>query len=138
MAKNLPVSAGDVGLIPESGRPPEVGNGNLLQYSYLETSMNRGAWGATVHGVTKSRAQLSAHTHTQKKKKNMGTHTHTHHGNTHTHTKPWEHTHTHTHTPWDSPGGLVVKTRHYSGCRVNPWFENKILHATQLRSKDKK
>ena len=56
VAKNLPVSAGDVGLIPESGRPPEVGNGNLLQYSYLETSMNRGAWGATVHGVTKSRA----------------------------------------------------------------------------------
>ena len=51
VAKNLPVNAGDVGLIPESGRPPEVGNGNLLQYSYLETSMNRGAWGATVHGL---------------------------------------------------------------------------------------
>ena len=49
-----------------------------------------------------------------------------------------EHTHTHTHTkPWDSPGGLVVKTRRYSGCRVNPWFKNKILHATQLHSKDK-
>ena len=64
MAKNLPVNAGDVGLIPESGRPPEVGNGNLLQYSYLETSMNRGAWGATVHGVAKSREQLSTRTHT--------------------------------------------------------------------------
>ena len=42
-------------LIPGSGRSPGEGNGNFLQYSCLENPMNRGAWGATVHGVTKSR-----------------------------------------------------------------------------------
>ena len=51
MIKNLPASegdAGDVGLIPESGRSPGIGNGNPLQYSCLENSMGRGAWQATV------------------------------------------------------------------------------------------
>ena len=38
---------------------PGEGNGNLLQYSCLENPMDRGAWGATVHGVAKSRTQLS-------------------------------------------------------------------------------
>ena len=55
--KNLPVNAGDlrdVGLIPGSGRSPEGGRGNPLQYSCLENSMDRGAWWATVHGVTES------------------------------------------------------------------------------------
>ena len=45
--KNLPVSAGDViyaGSIPESGRSSGVGNGSLLQYSWLENSMDRGGW----------------------------------------------------------------------------------------------
>ena len=60
MLKNLPANAGDVrdvrdpGLIPTSGRSPGGGNGNQLQYSCLGNSMNRGAWLATVHGVTKS------------------------------------------------------------------------------------
>ena len=57
MVKNPPANAGnetDAGLIPESGRSPGVGNGNPLQYSCLENSMDRGAWRATVHGVTKS------------------------------------------------------------------------------------
>ena len=49
--KNLPASAGDVGLIPGSGRPPGEGNGNLLQYSCLGNPVARGAWWATVHGV---------------------------------------------------------------------------------------
>ena len=40
-----------MGSIPGSGRHPEVGNGNLLQYSCLENSMDRGAWWATVQGV---------------------------------------------------------------------------------------
>ena len=40
---------GDLGLIPESGRSPGEGNGNPLQYSCLENSMDRGAWWATVH-----------------------------------------------------------------------------------------
>ena len=44
---------GDLGLIPESGRFPGEGNGNPLQYSYLENPMDRGAWRAIVHGVTK-------------------------------------------------------------------------------------
>ena len=51
--KNLPANAGDVGLIPRSRRSPGVGNGNTLQYSCLENSMNRAAWQATVHGTAK-------------------------------------------------------------------------------------
>ena len=57
VVKNPPASAGiagDVGLIPGLGRSLGVGNGNPLQYSSLENSMDRGAWQATVHGVTKS------------------------------------------------------------------------------------
>ena len=51
VVKNLLANAGDVGLIAGSGRSPEVGNGNPLQYSCLENSMHRGAWWAIVHGV---------------------------------------------------------------------------------------
>ena len=47
-------SAGDPGLIPESGRSPGEGNGNPLQYSCLEKPMDREAWWATVRGVAKS------------------------------------------------------------------------------------
>ena len=57
MIKNEPANPGDArdaGLIPGSGRPPRVGNGNSLQYPCLENSMDRGTWQATVHGVTKS------------------------------------------------------------------------------------
>ena len=59
--KEPSVSAGDtrdVGSIPGSGRAPGVGNGNPLQ-SCLENSIDRGAWWATVHGVTKSWIRLS-------------------------------------------------------------------------------
>ena len=59
--KNLPANAGDirdVGSIPRLGRSPGVGNGNPLQYSCLENPIDRGAWQATVHGVTKSATQL--------------------------------------------------------------------------------
>ena len=52
-------NAGDPGLIPGSGRSPGEGNGNPFQYSCLENSLDRGAWRATVHGVTKSETQLS-------------------------------------------------------------------------------
>ena len=45
----------DVGLIPGWGRSPGEGGGNPLQYSCLENPMDRGAWWAAVHGVTKSR-----------------------------------------------------------------------------------
>ena len=52
---------GDVGSIPSSGKSPGGGNGNPLQYSGLESPMDRGAWWATVHGVTKSQTRLSTH-----------------------------------------------------------------------------
>ena len=47
-------SAGDLGSIPESGRSPEEGNGNPLQYSCLENSMDGGLWWFTVHRVAQS------------------------------------------------------------------------------------
>ena len=56
MVENPPASAGDlgdVGLIPGLGRCPGGGNGNQLQYSCLESSMDRGAWKAALHGVAK-------------------------------------------------------------------------------------
>ena len=59
VVKNPPANAGDAGLIPGSGRSPGEGNGNLLQYSCLENSMDGGAWWATVHEVEKSQTQLS-------------------------------------------------------------------------------
>ena len=51
--------AGDTGSIPGSGRTPGGGNGNPLQYSCLKNPMSRGAWWATVHGVTKIQTQLN-------------------------------------------------------------------------------
>ena len=53
--KESACNAGDLGLIPGSGRFPGEGNGNPLQYFCLENPMDGGAWWATVHGVTKSR-----------------------------------------------------------------------------------
>jgi len=66
MIKNLPLSfprssdgkesafnAGDLGSIPRLGRSPGERNGNPLQYACLENPMNRGAWQATVYGVTR-------------------------------------------------------------------------------------
>ena len=61
MVKNPLANAGDirdVGLIPGLGRSPGGGNRNPLQYSWQENPMDRGAWWATVHGVTKSQTQL--------------------------------------------------------------------------------
>ena len=52
-------NARDLGSIPGSGRSPAEGNGNPLQYSCLENPMERGAWWATVQGLTKSRTRLS-------------------------------------------------------------------------------
>ena len=53
----------DAGLIPGSGRSPGGGNGNPLQHSCLENSMDRGTWWTTVHGVAKSQTWLSTHTY---------------------------------------------------------------------------
>ena len=57
VVKKPPANAGDareVGSIPGLGRSPGVGNDNPLQYSCLENSMDRGAWWATIPGITKS------------------------------------------------------------------------------------
>ena len=53
MVKNLPANAGDMGWIPGSGRSPGEGNGYPLQSSCLGNPMDREAWWATTHGVTK-------------------------------------------------------------------------------------
>ena len=49
------VEAGDVGSIPGSGRSPEGGNGNPLQYFCLENPIDRGAWQTTLHLIAKSK-----------------------------------------------------------------------------------
>ena len=59
IVKNPSAKAGDPCSIPGLGRSPVEGNGYPLQYSRLETPMDRGAWWAAVHGVTKSRTRLS-------------------------------------------------------------------------------
>ena len=67
MVKNLPANAGDARdlcSIPGLGISPGIGNGNPLQYSCLEDSVERGAWQATVPGVAKGQIQLSVRTHT--------------------------------------------------------------------------
>ena len=57
--KESAFNAGDLGSIPGLGRSLGEENGNPLQYSRLENSMNRAAWQATVHGVGKNQTQLS-------------------------------------------------------------------------------
>ena len=58
-SKESACSVGDPGSIPGLGRSPAEGNGNPLQYSGLENSMDRGVWWSIVHGVAKSWTQLS-------------------------------------------------------------------------------
>ena len=58
-SKESSCNAGDLGSIPGLGRSPGGGSGYPLQYSCLENSITRGAWQATVHGVTKSWTGLS-------------------------------------------------------------------------------
>ena len=60
--KNLPANAGDVrnaGSVPRLGRSPGGGHGDLLQYSCLENPMDRGAWWASVHGVTNRQTEAT-------------------------------------------------------------------------------
>ena len=58
MVKNVPVNAGDLGLIPVLGRSPGGGHGNPLQYSCLENPTDGGAWWAKIHGIRKSQTPL--------------------------------------------------------------------------------
>ena len=67
MLKNPPANTGDTETqlrhsLDPPGRFPGGGSGNPLQYSCLEKSTDRGAWQATVHGITKNEIQLSTHT----------------------------------------------------------------------------
>ena len=67
-SKESTCNAGDVGSTPGLGRTPGEGNGHPLRYSGLENSMDRGAWQAIVHGVTKSWTPLrdfDTHTHSR-------------------------------------------------------------------------
>ena len=57
--KNLPANARDTGLIPRLGRSSKAGNGNPVQYSFLGNLMDRGAWRAAMHGITKTQMWLS-------------------------------------------------------------------------------
>ena len=60
VVKDLPANAGDVvaGSVSGLARSPGGGHGNPLQYSYLENPMVRGAWWASVHGITNSQTRL--------------------------------------------------------------------------------
>ena len=61
VVKNPPANAENAGSVPGSGRCPGEGHGNSLRYPCLEDPMDREAWQATVHRVTKSRTRLSVH-----------------------------------------------------------------------------
>ena len=68
MVKNAPANAGDardVGSVPGLGRSPGGGNGNPLQYSCLENTMDRRPWWATVHGCEELDTIEHVHTHTE-------------------------------------------------------------------------
>ena len=88
MLKNLPANAGDSGSVPGWGRCPGEGNGNLLQYSCLENSMDRGTWWATVHGVKK--LDMSENFHANRKLFSEQLHSH-YQGSSHAYDKPQEH-----------------------------------------------
>ena len=71
VGKESACNAGDLGSIPGLGRSPGEGNGNPLQYSCLENPMDRGAWRATVHGVTRVRHDLATKPSQYKIKKRL-------------------------------------------------------------------
>ena len=64
----------ETGSNPGSGTSPEVENGNLLQCSYLENSMERGAWQPIVHGITNNQTQLGVHAYTGQKGREVRIH----------------------------------------------------------------
>ena len=65
VVKNLPANVGNMDLSLGSGRSSWEGNGNALQYSWLENPMDRGAWQDAVHGTAKSQTWLSNYTTTK-------------------------------------------------------------------------
>ena len=106
MVRNPLANAGDVrdvGSTPGSGRSPDGGHGNPLQYSCLENPMDRGAWWATVHGVAEGQSRLSGFTFTfyfHALEKEMATHSSV---------LAWR-------IPWrEEPGGLLSMGSHRVG-----------------------
>ena len=93
-------TGGEIGVIPELGRSPGVGNGNSLQYSRLGNPMDIGTWLVTVHRVTKSWTQLNTHAclhiciYTY-----MCTHIYTYTQYMHTYIYMYTYIYMHTHTP---------------------------------------
>ena len=79
--KESACNAGDVGSIPGSGRSPGEGKGSPLQYSCLENPLDRGAWRATVHGVTRVRHDLVTKSPSSMSKKHVMEVNHPHSGN---------------------------------------------------------
>ena len=69
VVKNPPANAGDMGFIPGLGRSPGEGNSYPLQYSCLGNPMDRGAWWATVHGITKESDTSQSNNNNSKQKK---------------------------------------------------------------------
>ena len=63
VVKNLPANTGNIDSIPDLGRSPGVGNGNPIQYSCLENSVDRRSWQTIVCGVAKRQTQLNMHAH---------------------------------------------------------------------------
>ena len=63
VVKNLPANAGNMDSIPGLGRSPGVGNGDPIQYSCLENSVDRRSWQTAVRGVAKSQTQPNMHAH---------------------------------------------------------------------------
>ena len=107
VVKTLPANAGAVGSVCGSGRCPGVGDGNPLQSSRLEYSMNEGAWRDTAHGVERVRhGWVRAHTQTHTL---TDTRAHTH-ARAHTDT----HTHTHRHTLTDTRAHTRARTHRHT------------------------
>ena len=100
MVKKSAANAGDTGLIPVLGRSHGGGNGNPLQYSCLENSLDRGAWWATAYGAAKSWTR-----HTQ----------------THTHTQTEALTHTHTHIHFQLSFTYITSPENYLLCFYASW-----------------
>ena len=117
MVKNLTANTGDLGSIPGLGRSPGGGNGNPLQYSCLGNPMDRGAWRAMVHAITKSWTQL----------KRLST--------AHPSQTPTERQKTHFR---DFSGGPVVDfTFQWKRCQLNPWLvQAEITHALWPKSQN--
>ena len=119
------------GLITGLGRSPGEGSGNLLQYSCLENSMDRGAWQATILGVTKSRTRMG----TRVCRGVGGAHKyilrHTSKTHTQTHIQTCEKSHVQKHT-WHTDSLLYMCVSHIPTHRHKEYSESHIRHLHRM------